>query len=161
MKRFAGFSTGLGYLVGDGYCGKTKELDNIIIKEAEILEQLYGSEVQIRFNHNQESGGAWVKDGKNDCSIGLSASLRNSKLYHMSEKEMLALSLGKLELLLLKGSKDTVVYETYVDFYNTKNTLKESDIFHDGAICKDFDSLTEAVEYLKNNVFGVKSSMEV
>lgn len=101
------------------------------------------------------------KRWKNDCSIGLSASLRNSKLYHMSEKEMLALSLGKLELLLLKGSKDTVVYETYVDFYNTKNTLKESDIFHDGAICKDFDSLTEAVEYLKNNVFGVKSSMEV
>lgn len=79
----------------------------------------------------------------------------------MSEKEMLTLSLGKLELLLLKGSKYMIVYETYVDFYNTQNTLKENDIFHDGGIYKDFDTLTEAVEYLKNNVFGLKTNTEV
>ena len=66
IERYAGTNTGLGYVVGGGYSGKTDELDAAVQKEAEILQELYGRDVVVRFNSNRESGGAFVKDGAED-----------------------------------------------------------------------------------------------
>lgn len=157
IERCAGISTGTGYLVGNGYSGKTEELDNIVKKEAEILQEMYGLDIQIRFNSNRESGGAWVIDGKDNCSIGLTAALCNSKLFYMSKEEMETLSFEELEQFL-NEENDIIVYGIYVNYHNTINKLKESDICHESSIWKDFESMDNAVKYLKENVSGLKDS---
>ena len=156
IERCGGISTGTGYLVGNGYSGKTKELDDIVKKEAEILQEMYGLDVQIRFNSNRESGGAWVIDGKDNCSIGLSASLRNSKIFYMTKEEMNALSLEELENLF-NEEKDIIVYEIFVNYHNTINKLKESDICYGGSMWHDFENMDDAVRYLKENISGLKN----
>lgn len=156
IERCAGIPTGLGFLVGGGYYGKTKELDDVVQREAEILQELYGMDIQIRFNSNRESGGAWVIDGRENSSIGLSASLRNSKLFHMSCEEILEMS--EDEFWALSVETDVIVYETYVDYYNTNNTLDETDIRFGKAICCDFADLNSAINYLQKNVSGLKES---
>ena len=154
IERCAGISTGTGYLVGGGYYGTTNELDDIVKKEAEILQDLYGLDVQIRFNSDRESGGAWVIDGKSNCSIGLSAFMRNSKLFNATSEEKAKLSYE--DYMELAEDKDIIVFETSVDYYNTYNTLSEDDIYYKRAIYKDFLDLESAVEYLKQNVSGLK-----
>lgn len=158
IERGAGISTGLnGYLVGGGYYGKTNELDDIVKKEAEILQGLYGLDVQIRFNSDRESGGAWVIDGKSNCSIGLSASLRNSKLFNMTSEEKSKLSYD--DYMELAEDKDIIVIKTSVDYYNTINKFCENDIHYKRAIYKDFLDMESAVNYLKENVSGLKENI--
>ena len=157
IERFTGISTDTGYFVGNGYSGKIEELDNIVKKEAEILQGMYGLDIQIRFNFDRESGGAWVIDGKDNCSIGLTAALLNSKSFYMSKEEMETLSLEELNNLL-DGEKDIIVYKIYVNYHNTINKLKESDICHGSSIWKDFENMDDAVKYLQENVIGLKDS---
>lgn len=158
IGRCVGISIGTGYLVGGGYCGKTEQLDEIVKKEAEILEDLYGLDVEIRFNSDRESGGAWVVDGKSNCSIGLSAALGNSKLFNMTSEEKVKLSYD--DYMELAENKDIIVFETMVDYYNTINKLCEADIYYKRDIYKDFLDLESAAEYLKNNVEGLKEHIE-
>ncbi len=63
-------------VAGGGYQGITRELDETVAEAAALLEQAYGRDVEIRFNSDRESGGAWLKttDGRND-RVGICASL--------------------------------------------------------------------------------------
>lgn len=77
--RSSGMSLGDGRMVGSGYIGLTQELDQMVCQAAELLRNLFDTEVTIRFNVNQMSGGAYLVDGRKgmdrDCSIGISVTL--------------------------------------------------------------------------------------
>jgi hypothetical protein len=140
-----------GYIVGGGYEGKTKQLDDIVKKEAELLQKYFNRDVEIRFNSDRESGGAWIKDGKKNCSVGLSARLSNSKFLKMSQEQKCSLSYSELKKLL--DSPDVIVYETGVSLIDTKNNIPTDSkyILLDSEF-RDFASMQEAFEYLKNMV---------
>ena len=80
--------------------------------------------------------------------------MRNSKLFNATSEEKAKLSYE--EYMELAEDKDIIVFETSVDYYNTYNTLSEDDIYYKRAIHKDFLDLESAVEYLKQNVSGLK-----
>lgn len=77
IERSAGYNTGYGYIAGGGYEGKTKALDNAVKKAAEFMEKEFDRDIEIRFNSDRESGGAWLKDNKGSTDLGLGANLRN------------------------------------------------------------------------------------
>lgn len=156
IERCAGITTGLGYVVGGGYYGKTEELDNIVTKEAEILQKLYGKNVVIRFNSDRMSGGAYIKDGKTDSSIGLGARAFNSKMIKMLKynyEDFFNLSIA--EQREMENNLDTIKYEVCIDTTLTDNTCLEGEFIFNHFF-KDFSTLEEAVDYLKRNVKGLK-----
>jgi hypothetical protein len=63
-------------MAGDGYQGCTAELDALVCEAAAALAEAYGADVEIRFNGDRESGGAWLKtpDGRNN-RVGIAAHL--------------------------------------------------------------------------------------
>lgn len=83
ITRSAGLAAGvggvLGGIVGGGYSGATKELDNVVQKAAKMLSKAFGRDVEIRFNSDRHSGGAWLKDDlpgfKGNVQVGLSAAI--------------------------------------------------------------------------------------
>lgn len=78
-------------LVGSGYRGKTEELDLVVQKAAELLANFFQRDIEIRFNSDQESGGAFIKDKKKgmdgSCQVGLCAGLRPEYPNHMSYRQ--------------------------------------------------------------------------
>ena len=57
-------STGIffmGYNPGGGYSGATENLDALVVQAAEMLAAEYGMDIEIRFNSDRMSGGAWLK----------------------------------------------------------------------------------------------------
>lgn len=64
---------------GGGYEGKTKELDELVKQEADILGKLFRKDIEIRFNSDRLSGGAWLKNSlkgfDGNCQVGLNAGL--------------------------------------------------------------------------------------
>lgn len=63
-------------MAGGGYQGITDALDAVVRDAAEALSQAYRADIEIRFNSDRESGGAWLKtaDGRN-ARVGICASL--------------------------------------------------------------------------------------
>lgn len=84
IERCYGISTGLGYLVGAGGNGKTKELDDLVQKAAVLLKEKLGVNITIRFNTDRRSGGAFVQDGEMSSKIGITAGLYNTAFRKMN-----------------------------------------------------------------------------
>jgi len=67
------------FVVGGGYNGCTNELDNIVMDAAQKLEEFTKRDIEIRFNSDRRSGGAWVVDSlpgfQGNCHLGISAGL--------------------------------------------------------------------------------------
>jgi hypothetical protein len=63
-------------MAGGGYRGVTAELDQVVADAAAALADWYGADVEIRFNSDRESGGAWLvsADGRNHY-VGICASV--------------------------------------------------------------------------------------
>src|SRR3972149_6383681 len=94
ITRSEGLYTGYGaYFCGNGYEGLTKELDNTVKREAELLTTTFNRDVEIRFNADRESGGAWLvnslKGFAGNCQVGLNAGLRAIKPEGMSHEDWL------------------------------------------------------------------------
>ncbi len=70
---------GLHFMVGCGYEGTTKELDNTVTEAARLLSESFNRDVVIRFNSNRQSGRAWLKNSvlgfDGNCQIGLGAGI--------------------------------------------------------------------------------------
>lgn len=82
INRSAGTVVTVGsisYIVGGGYEGKTKELDDTVKKVSELLSKTFKRDVEIRFNSDRKSGGAWLvnslKGFDGNCQIGLCAGI--------------------------------------------------------------------------------------
>jgi len=140
-----------GYFVGGGYEGATKELDNVVKREAELLQKHFNKDIEIRFNSDRMSGGAWVKDGKKNCSVGLSARLTNSELLEMSSEQRMELSQKEFRKLL--DNPDMIIYETGISIKDTKNKVeKESTYILLDSEFRDFSSIDEAFNYITETV---------
>lgn len=83
IERFSGISVPgwAGPRPGGGMRGATKELDDAVAHAAKRLAAHYGRDVQIRFNSDRQSGGAFVKlaSGK---EVGVNARLRDGKIVY-------------------------------------------------------------------------------
>jgi hypothetical protein len=77
-------------MVGGGYSGCTAELDAVVMQAAGCLAASYAADIEIRYNSDRESGGAWVKtaDGRN-VNVGICASLVTAR--HRAQAEASAL----------------------------------------------------------------------
>jgi hypothetical protein len=80
IERSTGIALGAGGVIygmaGGGYMGLTPELDAAVSEAAKALAEAYGRDIEIRFNSDRESGGAWLKtaDGYS-AHTGICASL--------------------------------------------------------------------------------------
>jgi len=87
IERSRGIAVG-GFVVGGGYNGATDELDGLVLKAARLLEREFCQDVEIRFNSDRRSGGAWLKDSRprfeGSCSLGINVGYRGGTELHVS-----------------------------------------------------------------------------
>jgi hypothetical protein len=155
---------------GGGFKGKTEELDQTVQQEAKILSEWLNCEIEIRFNSDRESGGAWIKDNHNSTQLGLNAGLRTvypqgsytkfleSKglkdwfaLYDLGEKDWSAkIAIEQEEKQLPKE----IVINTYTEFKILKKGVVEKYLQEKGSdyLYLSFNSIAEAGTWLKENV---------
>ena len=60
---------------GGGYSGITPELDAEVVKAATLLHERAGKDIEIRFNSDRMSGGAYLQGAEGVNSLGVSAGL--------------------------------------------------------------------------------------
>ena len=138
IERSAGIATGAGYLAGSGFSGKTEELDAFIQKEAEILLEMFGRDVVIRFNSDRLSGGAFIKDGKFDDSVGLGAQIFNKKQFEMIQADHKAyFELPKEERYVLESTYDSIRFSVLIDSDMVEGSVTSR--------YKNFNTLDDAV----------------
>lgn len=148
------------YIVGGGWQGFTRELDSIVVQEAEFLRDHYGVDVTIRYNSDRMSGGAWLIDSEKDSigsnsSIGLGARLVNSRLRAMLLEDKIRLSTEEFRRLCREA--DTIVFSTHIDLKKAEHCVPlDSKHILLGSEYRDFTSLDEAISYLKTHAFGLK-----
>lgn len=88
IERSAGTPIGAsGLMAGGGYRGYSAELDALVCEAASALAEAYGADVEIRFNSDRESGGAWIKtpDGYS-AHVGIWAQLVTARARAVWEK---------------------------------------------------------------------------
>jgi hypothetical protein len=85
IERSTGTPVGTtGLVAGGGYRGATEALDAVVREAAEALAAAYGSDIEIRFNSDRESGGAWLRtpDGRSNrtgiCAAVVTARARTA-----------------------------------------------------------------------------------
>lgn len=145
IKRCYGISTGTGYLVGAGGTGKTPELDNMVKEAAEALKDTFNVDVIIRFNTNRRSGGAYIADHEMSDKIGIGVGQFNSVLRRMVPEQRNALS--------ERECRKCVENPDQIEVYSclSKEFLKgESKWVISTHEFRDVDSITEALEWIKN-----------
>lgn len=143
IERSAGISTGLGYFVGNGYNGKTKELDDTVLEISKLLEEHFKKNVEIRFNSNRESGGAFLKDNEFSSKIGIGAGLESSKFHSLTKEEQRKLSGEDFEKLI--NINDIILFHVVLDEELMKDKSKCN-------LYEYFNSLEQAFDWLSENM---------
>lgn len=143
IERCYGISTGLGYLVGAGGSGKTKELDDLVQEAAVLLKEKLGVNITIRFNTDRRSGGAFVQDDEMSSKIGITAGLYNTAFRKMDMQEKMELT--DREWHQYKDNPDAISVSSCL----IENFLSEKSQF----VCfdtefRDFDSIGEAMHWI-------------
>jgi hypothetical protein len=94
IERSMGTPIGVtGLVAGGGYRGATEALDAVVREAAEALAAAYGADIEIRFNSDRESGGAWLRtpDGRSNrtgiCAALVTARMRAVWGRHAAEAE--------------------------------------------------------------------------
>jgi len=129
ITRSTGLYTGIGaYFCGNGYEGTTKELDDTVKKQAELLATTFNRDVEIRFNSNQESGGAWLKNSlegfAGNCQVGFNAGIRAIKPDNMSREDWVHNATRQF--------RDSQPKEIYYATYVSENGLKDPSLCNSG-----------------------------
>ncbi len=154
VTRSTGLYTGIGaYFCGNGYKGLTKELDDTVKREAELLTTTFNRDVEIRFNSDRESGGAWLKNSlkgfDGNCQIGFNAGLRPIKPEGISNEDWWF----KATWEFINSQPKELYIDTYVD----PSALKDPSLANSGNLDSRYCSLEhksveEALAWLIENV---------
>ncbi len=154
ITRSTGLYTGIGaYFCGNGYEGLTKELDDTVKREAELLTTTFNRDVEIRFNSDRESGGAWLKNSlegfAGNCQVGLNAGLRAIKPEGMTREDWL--------FKATRQFRDSQPKALYIETYVSASCLKDPSLAKDGTDddpkCAVYhQSVAEALAWLIENV---------
>ena len=144
ITRSAGMSTGLGYLVGSGYEGKTKELDNAVARIAKLLQRIFKHDVEIRFNSDRESGGAFIKDDNFSWHIGIGASLFNSTFLSKTNQKLKKMPDDEF-FKLMKLPKDVIRFHAVLD-----ESL--ADCSREKILQSHFETMKDAFRFLLENM---------
>lgn len=147
ISRSTGLYTGYGaYLFGNGYEGLTKELDATVAKQAELLATTFNRDVEIRFNSDRESGGAWLRNSlkgfDGNCQVGFTAGLRPIRPEGMTNDDY-------------HKAWRTLPKKLYITTYVKVSALKDPSLADDGAeplSYKFHPNLDEALAWLVANV---------
>jgi len=78
---------GLPFMYGAGYEGATEELDRLVVRAAKMLTKAYGLDVEIRFNTNRRSGGAWLHSVGKAGGIGLGGGLGKQRPNGLTDQQ--------------------------------------------------------------------------
>lgn len=141
ITRSAGMTTGYGYLVGSGYEGKTKKLDNTVLKMAKLMQNTFHQDVVIRYNTDRESGGSFIKDSNYSCQIGIGAGLHSSKFLALTQEEKIKFSMKEYDNL----PKDVILYHVVLADNLSNNPGKKD-------LNKKFKSIKGAFNWLLRNI---------
>ena len=154
ITRSTGLYTGYGaYFCGNGYEGLTKELDDTVKREAELLTTTFKRDAEIRFNSDRESGGAWLKNSLKDfagnCQVGLGAGIRAIKPEGMSREDWVHNSTREF--------RQSQPKELYIDTYVSASGLKDPSLANSGLDDSRYcflhhKSVDEALAWLIENV---------
>jgi len=153
ITRSTGLYTGYGaYFCGNGYEGTTKELDDTVKREAELLTTTFKRDIEIRFNSDRESGGAWLKNSlegfAGNCQVGLGAGIRAIKPEGMSREDWVHNSTREF--------RNSQPKKLYITSYAKASALKDHSLANDGysePISYRFhQSVGEALAWLIENV---------
>ena len=163
ITRSSGLSTGFsGFIAGGGYSGMTKELDDTVAKQATMLAEAFGRDVEIRFNSDRRSGGAWLKDDlpgfAGNAQAGFTARIAakppKGKTYHqwlneLGEEHGWGPGMDKV----LREAPQEVAISTYIK----EAVLKDSSIANSGNLdsryaSQEHSSLREGIAFLKKHV---------
>ena len=160
IKRSAGIPVvvaSIPYIVGGGYEGKTKELDDAVQLEADLLTKAFNRDVEIRFNSDRESGGAWLvnseKGFRGNCQVGINAGLYAKTPEGMSQDDFLIKSTRQF----IKSQPKELYIETYISASCLKNPKLAKDGTTDDPKCAIYHkSVNDAIEWLIANVDKAK-----
>ena len=156
ITRGVGYVVDGGYIVGGGYEGLTKELDALVQKCAEWLHSHFPDrDVQIRFNSNRKSGGAFIESNHGLSGViyikfgaGLRASGLQAALNRYTAGEI---TFSEYENAIRNAEDDMVYVDVGVNLKHTKNTCAGTPEFGD-VLWVDFDTFDEAARYIEENV---------
>ncbi len=141
------------FLVGSGYEGLTKELDDTVKREAELLTTTFNRDVEIRFNSDRESGGAWLKNSlkgfAGNCQVGLGAGIRAIKPEGMSREDWVHNATREFR----KSQPKELYIDTYVSASGLKDPSLAKDRLDDSHYCfLHHKTVDEALAWLIENV---------
>lgn len=167
VERSAGIPITIGgrmtpYRAGGGYEGKTPELDAVVAKAAKMLSGAFKRDVEIRFNSDRESGGAWFKNSlegfKGNCQIGLCAGIYKVCPPDWTRDEMVDAALDHS----WPWSERKLRYECLPTEIRVSTNVKEDALLDKSLATSgtpeshycwlDHESLEGAIRWLKNNV---------
>ena len=154
ITRSTGLYTGYGaYFCGNGYEGTTKELDDTVKREAELLTTTFKRDIEIRFNSDRESGGAWLKNSlegfAGNCQVGLGAGIRAIKPEGMSREDWVHNSTREFRNA---QPKELYIY-TFVSASGLKDPSLANSGLDDNRYCSlHHKSVDEALAWLIENV---------
>ena len=101
---------GLPFMYGAGYEGATEELDRLVVRAAKMLWKAYSLDVEIRFNTDRRSGGAWLKIGEDADLCGLCVGLRKQRPDGLTDQQWWAMPRPEYYAL-----PDDLYIDTYID----------------------------------------------
>ena len=163
ITRSTGLPTGfLGFTAGGGYSGITEELDSVVAKQAKLLAEAFGRDVEIRFNSDRRSGGAWLRDDlpgfignvQVGFNAGITAKPPKGKTYHQWLNELgEEHGWGPGMDRVLKEAPQEVTISTYIK----GAVAKDPSIVNSGTVgsryaSTEHRSLREGIEFLKKHV---------
>ena len=170
IERSAGIPITIGgrmtpYQAGGGYEGKTQELDAVVAKAAKMLSKAFKRDVEIRFNSDRESGGAWLKNSleayKGNCQVGLCAGIYKVCPPDWTRDSMINAALDRSWPLSERRQRyDNLPTEIRVSTNITESALLDKSLATSGTpeshYCwLDHKSLEGAMRWLKDNInFG-------
>ena len=171
ITRSPGLPTGyFGLVAGGGYSGITGELDRVVAEQAELLSKAFDRAVEIRFNSDRRSGGAWLKDGlpgfSGSSQVGFSASLSAKppagKTYSQWLDDLHAehSNWSDVQRVLDKAPQEIVI-STYISSTAAKDPAIVTEGPKDSRYASTrHHSLREGLEFLKKHVDRSKLNPE-